>query len=186
MKNKQKKTQTRKTKVTSLSHVFWHSEWDSWKDNTGKIDIIWYLLFDINRTFTNIKELSLFPVWKKSVILIKNYLLRMHSKVSMGEWYVIWNCLVNDLAEEKLAKRWDGKCVCGQCMHATHSLCILLPMCSKFPIIIFSKGKFNWKANLSINILCWPQSLTSCAFQESSMYSVKVNKAKKDLLNMQK
>lgn len=120
---------------------------------------------------------------KKSVILIKNYPLGMPSKVSMGEWCVIWNCLVNDLAEEKLAKRRGGKCVCGQYMHATPSPCTLLSMCSKFSIIIifhnFSKGKFNWKANLSINILCWPQSLTSCAFQESSMYSVKVNKAKK-------
>lgn len=155
----------------------------------GKIILEKLVLFDIYYLASTEHLLtlkSLILVWKKSVILIKNYLLGMHSKVSMGEWYVIWNCLVNDLAKEKLAKRRDGKCVCGQCMHATHSLCILLPMCSKFSIIIFSKGKFNWKANLSINILCWPQSLTSCAFQESSMYSVQVNKAKKDLLNMQK
>lgn len=100
-----------------------HSEWASW--NIGKIIMEDLVLFDIYY-LTSIKHLLTLKSHfisgvKKSVMLIKSYLLGLHSKASVGEWYVIWYCLVSDLVEEKLAKRGGGKCVWAvhACMRLT-------------------------------------------------------------------
>lgn len=41
-------------------------------------------------------------------MFIKSYILVTHTKVSMVECCVIWDCLLNDLVEAKLGKRVSG------------------------------------------------------------------------------